>query len=95
MGLLPIQQPPDPLAVTYMLSSICQLTWLPPQAAFWPERSSAERDPGVLVGTKLTIARRGMEGQRHPALHEEEGCQKVKGGDPSPLLCLGEMQLKC
>ena len=95
VGLLPTQQPPGPLAVTYMLISICQLTWLPPHAAFWLESSSAERDLGVLVGTKLTMARHGMEGQWYPGLHEEEGCQQVKGGDPSPLLCPGETQLEC
>ena len=47
------------------------------------------------MGTKLTMARHGMEGQRCPGLHEEEGCQQIKGGDPSPLLCPGKTQLEC
>lgn len=81
--------------MTYMLISICQLTWLPPHIVFWLESSPADRDRGVLVGPKLTIARCGMEEQWYSGLHEEEGCQQVKGGDPSPLLCLGETQLKC
>jgi len=33
---------------------------------------------------------RGKEGQQPPGLHQEEFCQQVEGGDPSPLLSTRE-----
>ena len=54
------------------------------------EGSSAKKDLGVLVDSRLAMSQLcGQEGQWNPGVLEKSS-QQVEGGDPSPLLCPGE-----
>ena len=54
------------------------------------ESNSAERDLGVLVGSRLTMRQQWPKRPVYPGMHSEECWQQVKGGDPAPLLSPGE-----
>lgn len=47
------------------------------------ECSSADRDLGVLVDSRLTTSQQcPLVAKKDPGLYSEECCQQVKGGDP-------------
>lgn len=61
--------------------------------ADWLEGSSAEKDLGVTVDAKLNVNQQytlAVKKADVVLVHCEDSCQQVKGGDPSPLLRIGE-----
>ena len=72
------------------------------QYKLWEERteySPAKKDLGVQVnereaGREPSMCLHSPESQTYPGLFQKKCGQLVKGGDPAPLLCTGEVSLR-
>ena len=55
------------------------------------EKSSVEKDLGVLVDNSLAVSQQCvLVAKKANGMHSKEHDQQAKGGDPPPLLCPGE-----